>query len=360
MIIDRKLDAINAFRRNDYQKTAKICEEIILSKKETSDIFNIYGLALQKQNLISESKKKFKKAIQLDANNFEAFNNYAISLKRTSDLELAEKMYLKALKIKPNYIQALFNFAELKIIKQNHTEAINLYLTALKISNKSQEIFIKVKLFTAYRQIGKFSEAKKIANEVLEIDNNNLEAIKTLSELTNPNEDRIILNKMIDIKNNVNLKTEQLIFLLFQLGKDYERIKDYNNAYKCYNEANLLKSKLRKSPILKIKKVVNDIKDNFKNLNFSEFKKETKEKKVIFIIGLPRSGTTLVEQIVSSHSEVLATGEIQILRREILNLFYLKEINQHEDAKINTKALLDEKFLRNNSLKKISSVFKKN
>ena len=361
MVTDKRLQIINEFKATNYEKVIKICEEIIASNRETSEIFNIYGLALQKQNLINESKKKFKKAIQLDTNNFEALNNYAISLKRSLDFDLAEKMYLRALKIKPNYIQALFNLAELHLVKQEHSKAINFYLNALRIPNNPQEIFIKIKLINAYREIGKFIEAKSVANEILKVDKNNLTAIKLLSDLTNPNEDRSVLDKMLEIKNKVALNHEELIFLSFQLGKAYERVKDYENAYKFYNEANLLKNKLTKSPILEINHLAKNIKNTFKNLKFSEFKKSYKEKKIIFIIGLPRSGTTLVEQIVSSHNEVLGTGENQILKTEIANFFYTKEKHKHVSPIIDNKLLFKEKQNNNNILQdKYFEILKKN
>lgn len=116
---DKKIEAIRAFHSKNYEKTIIICKDIIKSNKQTSEIYNIYGLALQEKRLVDESKEQFKIAIELNPNNFEALNNYAISLSNTSELDLAEEVYLKALKIKPNYINAIFNLGKLNFKKKN-------------------------------------------------------------------------------------------------------------------------------------------------------------------------------------------------------------------------------------------------
>ena len=123
MEIDKKSDAVKAFHSKDFEKVIKICEEIIGFNKETSEIYNIYGLALQKKRLFVESKEKFKKAIELNPDNFEALNNYALSLKYTSEFDLAEEMYLKAIKKKQNYVQAIVNLGQLKSKKKEYSEA---------------------------------------------------------------------------------------------------------------------------------------------------------------------------------------------------------------------------------------------
>ena len=75
-------------------------------------------------------------------------------------------------------------------------------------------------------------------------------------------------------------------------------------------------------------------------------------KKVIFVIGLPRSGTTLVEQIISSHKEVLATGENQILKSEIYKLFYKEENETYKDNKFDDSLFSQEKNSNTNTLQK--------
>ena len=68
------------------------------------------------------------------------------------------------------------------------------------------------------------------------------------------------------------------------------------------------------------------IKDEFKSHNF-ENKNQNDEPRLIFIVGLPRSGTTLTHQIISSHSKVYGAGELPVLKNAFLknNQLELKE-----------------------------------
>ena len=240
---DKKYDAIKALHSKDYQKAITICGDIIKSNKGTSEIYNIYGLALQENRLIAESKKKFKKAIELNPNNFEALNNYAVSLSNTLELNSAEDIYLKALKIKPNYTRAIFNLGKLKFKKKEYNEAIKYYLKALEAPTVSltEKIFIQQNLSTTYSVIGKFSEAKLYSEKILKIDENNIQAIKVLSELTDHKKDKSILKKMEKMISESNLTSRGELFLSFELGRVYDKIQNYKNAYNYFDKANRIK-----------------------------------------------------------------------------------------------------------------------
>ena len=92
-------------------------------------------------------------------------------------------------------------------------------------------------------------------------------------------------------------------------------------------------------------KMKNDLIKCFEDIKFSKFKKDNLDKKVIFVVGLPRSGTTLVEQIISSHSDVSSLGEIQILKKIIHKSFY-------KDDEIEKKIILDDASSNLNLLQK--------
>ena len=76
MDVNKKInEAIKALQLHDYEKTIKFCKEIILANIDISEVYNLYGLALQKKKLFKDSIEKFKKAIEINLNNFEASNN---------------------------------------------------------------------------------------------------------------------------------------------------------------------------------------------------------------------------------------------------------------------------------------------
>ena len=80
-------------------------------------------------------------------------------------------------------------------------------------------------------------------------------------------------------------------------------------------------------------KTIKSIKKYFENLDFKKISKTKSEKKIIFIVGLPRSGTTLIEQILSAHNLVFGAGELNYLR-QIINKHFVQD-NRLLTQKIN-------------------------
>ena len=85
----------------------------------------------------------------------------------------------------------------------------------------------------------------------------------------------------------------------------------------------------------------------FKKNKFDKFKKISSEKKIIFICGMPRSGTTLTEQIIAAHNLVGGAGELVYLQTSIKNIFF-------EDLNLNKQKIIEEGLGSKNTLENTS------
>ena len=108
---------------------------------------------------------------------------------------------------------------------------------------------------------------------------------------------------------NKEKKTE----IAFAIGKAYNDIKDYNTAFNYYNEGNNLRKKQVFFSKEKEAEEFNLIKKTFNEKYLKKIDIKNNDSSIIFIVGMPRSGTTLVEQIISSHSKVFGGDEISLL-----------------------------------------------
>ena len=100
-------------------------------------------------------------------------------------------------------------------------------------------------------------------------------------------------------------------------------MKNYNKAYESYNLGNILKRKIIKYTINDDIKLFDNIKKLFSNIDFKNLHDfGFDSEKMIFILGMPRSGTTLVEQIISSHKNVFGAGELRILANLVKENFF--------------------------------------
>ena len=112
-----------------------------------------------------------------------------------------------------------------------------------------------------------------------------------------------------------NISEEQRCHINFGLAKACEDLGDYEKAFVHYSEGNALRKKLLNYNINQDIKLFKQIKFTSPRIeqNSLVLDKLSKKPIPIFIVGMPRSGTTLVEQIISSHSQVTGAGELSFV-----------------------------------------------
>jgi tetratricopeptide (TPR) repeat protein len=187
--------------------------------------------------------------------------------------------------------------------------AISVYESILKEDPKNYEVSIF--LGNAYRYTGRVAQAiEQYYNCIQANSEYKYIAYFSLSNLKSFEFTSNDIEKMISLLDNEQPNNEHKVFLMFALGKAFEDKEEYKLAFVYYNKGNSIKNQSsRYNPELHFK---------FAKIVTSYFAKspppaltngDTTEKP-IFILGMPRSGSTLVEQILSSHSKVERMGEV--------------------------------------------------
>ena len=109
---------------------------------------------------------------------------------------------------------------------------------------------------------------------------------------------------------------EDKCILSFALSKAYEDLGNLNQSYQLLKQGNTLRKEILSYEISNDEQLFEQIRSASKGLyNVSLKKKPVGEVDLvpIFIVGMPRSGTTLIEQIISSHSRVTGGGELNFV-----------------------------------------------
>ena len=314
-----------------FKKVIEGCN--ILKKKipENSFILNLTGMAYQGLGQHINAIIFFRESLRVDINNIAAMNNLANSLKAIGKLDESREIYEKILKIDPSYINALNNFANLKTLLYDYDGAIELFNKAIPIAKqkKINPINILFSFATALHSVNQRDESIKIFNEILKIDKNHTKTHKSLSSIysysKNNNQSIEHLEFMKNVSINQDLNNDQKIEIFFAIGKAYDDLKDIDNAFHYFDKANNLKHKLTNSNLLNEVNQMKNIKKVFKDLNTDIAHDSFSNKKIIFICGMPRSGTTLVEQIIASHKNVYGAGELIYLTNIITEDFFENE-----------------------------------
>ena len=312
---------VNHFKNGNLDKV--INDAKILLKKHPNNpfIYNLIGTCFQEKGQYNEAKKNFEKSLLCDPKNISANNNLANTLKYMLKFKEAENIYKKIILENPNFLKAIINYANLKSELNRPEEAIDLYKTVLKKEAKSP--ILNYNLALNFESIGDFGNAKIYFEKMLNIDPSLTIADRHLSRITKYTARDQHFNEMVNKEKNSKMQINARADLFFALGKAYEDIGDYKQSFKYIKKANQIKNE-------KVKFNSKNIIDLFDNLKISfaenkqKIKLENTDKKPIFILGLPRSGTSLVEQIIASHSKVYGAGELTFLDKIIKENFLMK------------------------------------
>ena len=303
---------LNLFETKRFDELINKGEVLIKKFPEQAILYNLTSLAYAATGKSTESKELLLKILKKQPKNFFVLNNLGLACAELNDYKQAEEFYNRAIILNSTFIDALVNLGNLKTRQNKNEEAKNLFVKALKIDNKI--IPAKISLAGYYEQSGNFKEAKKIYHEVLEINPNYTIADKSLSLIHKySSSDSHIKTMEEKLKKNTGEEGAQR--LNFALGKAYEDTRNFEKSFKFYETANKIQKGKTTFNINNEIKYFDKIKKIFKDKNINPLKDYGQ--KIIFILGMPRSGTTLAEQILSSHTNVYGAGELNFLREAI-------------------------------------------
>ncbi|MBT6344507.1 MAG: tetratricopeptide repeat protein, partial [Tateyamaria sp.] len=333
--IGKLSQAIDAFK-----KTA------ILQPKDAEPHFNM-GTAFQDKGKLAEAVKAYRKALSLKADYAKAFNNMGTALHDQGKLEEALEAYKNVISLKPNDALVIINMGAVLQDLGKLDEAVRIYKNALSINSNDADLYYNlgnalsdqskleeaVKAYnnalsikpqyvealnnmgTSFRHQGKQKEALSAYNKVLSLDPNHFGAHRNLSTLVTYKKDNPQINKIKELMNHSDLSADSRCLLHYTYAKINEDLGDLEKAFDHYAIGGALRKKQLAYDIGQDQRLFKKIKTVAPKLLEHSLTETVRKLDItpIFILGMPRSGTTLVEQIISCHSQVHGAGELPLL-----------------------------------------------
>lgn len=296
------------FQLEQYEEAQEAYKQALNINKNIPELHNNIGLNYHKLGRTNESITSFNLAIELNPTYVDAYINLANILIESDDIKQAQYCLREALKLDPNNLliyQAIFKTF---IASENFDDSEKYINQALEIDPKFDLAFFTKARLLSYQ--GNFEEAKIIYYELIarksEYTNLCLKNLAASEKIQSP--DHPIFNQIHNLINDsANQNNEDLYFAL---AKCYEDIKEYDTSFQYYLKANDLSLKREPYDLEASITKLHNIKEVFtKDLisYLSDFQSQSEIP--VIIVGMPRSGTTLTEQIISSHPKVAAAGE---------------------------------------------------
>jgi len=337
MDIKEKIAIIhNLMRVKKFTQAIINCHKLIKLNPNVSYLYNLCGMAYQGNNQIKKSIESFNLALHYDSENLAAMNNLANSYKALNHNDKAEEIYKKILNKDPNNIKCLNNFANLMKKLQDFNSSKELLLRAEAIENNNINILLN--LAECYQSLGQPDHAKEYAYKILKLEPNHSATHRLISRIINHNFDKSHLSKLVEIEKSYNFNnfsSNQKIDIFFSLGKAYEDTKEYEKSFAYLEKANLIKNKEINYNLSTHEKLIKNIIKLFEDFDFDKIKKKEPQNQIIFICGMPRSGSTLIEQMIAAHNEVSGAGELSYVRDTVVKNFL-------EELRFNKQKIFEE------------------
>ena len=334
----------NLMRVKKFTQAIANCHKLIKENPNVSYLYNLCGMAFQGNKQIPKSIESFNLALHHDPENIAAMNNIANSYKSLNQNVKAEEIYKRILEKDPNNIKCLNNFANLMKKLRDFNSAKKLLLKATEIENNNIDILFN--LAECYQSLGELDKAKEYAYKILNLQANHSATHRFISLIINHKSDKSHLPKIIEIEKNENFKEYSLnekSDIYFSLGKAFEDLKDYEKSFNYLEKANLIINKEINYNLSNHERLIKNIIKLFYDFDFEKNKKKTTEKQIIFICGMPRSGSTLVEQMIAAHNDVSGAGELSYVRDTVAKNFL-------EELRFNKQKLIEEASAERNIL----------
>ena len=265
---------------------------------------------LVQMGIMTDAQLGYEKVLQLAPGNYEAHNNLGSVLQDLGNIEEALPHHQKAIDLKPDFELAYLNLASGLVQLERHQQALTVFNTCLKYCSSAT---IYHDLGTAFQQLGQMLDARQAYLKAIELDEKMGKSYRHLSEITKiDNNDNLDIKAIISAGFKVEgMSEESIMHLYYAWAKVNDGIKAYDAAFEAYKIGNDLNRKTHKYHDSESDKIFKTIKTAYsKEFLSNGISSQLKDATPIFILGMPRSGTTLVEQIISSHGDVTGAGEL--------------------------------------------------
>jgi tetratricopeptide (TPR) repeat protein len=311
----------NVLRELGRLAEAKDCyAEALRLNPNLAMLHNNMGQALQEEAKLEDALAWYQRGLQIDPNLARLHCNLASALEEQDKHEEAIARYEVALRLDPNYAEAESGLGWVWHEQGRYEQAQERYRAALRL--KPGLAAAHCNLGTVREELSDFEDAQRCFREALSHDQRHAGAWSQLATLLRGKLPEADLEAMRQLLADPYLSDGKRAVLHFGLAQVLDAGKNYDEAGEHLRQANALAiAQWRKrgqgyEPALHTE-FVNRLVGTCTPAFFERVRSfGVQSERPIFIVGLPRSGTTLTEQVLASHSQVFGAGELQLARQD--------------------------------------------
>jgi tetratricopeptide (TPR) repeat protein len=252
------------------------CRRALLIRPDFAEAHNNLSNALRELRQLDAAAESCRRALEIKPDLAEAHHSLGVVLRNQGCIAEAEVSCRRALEIKPDLSGAITFMAELQADKGKFTEAETLFRRAIAIKPESPEAWA---------------------------------GIAGIRKMTNDDGDWLTAAQKI-VESALPARSEAC--LRYAIGKYHDDVNDFEHAFINYQRANELSKLYGTKYNRQQQTLVVDVLSSVygRDLIRGEQANANPSARPVFIVGMPRSGTSLAEQILASHPAVFGAGEL--------------------------------------------------
>lgn len=287
----------------------------------------------------------------------------ANQLFKSGDIQQAEKLYRQLLRQNPNDIDALWGLGKVALSLDSYQASYDIFSRCVKLVDSVPQLWLS--LSQVCEKLRRFSETEQALINAVNLNEEYLPSLEAISiyycQANQLKKANVFLDKVLTLspgnpkafalKVRINNKTSfddeannilsrlentedcefshnEQILLHYAFAELYQRAGQVADAYNHFQQANTKQRKLVDYSVDDMKEYFNQLIETFSPSLFAKFislsPQMTSDSTLtpIFIIGQPRSGSTLLEQMLNAHSEISTAGELPFLAGDIAQGIY--------------------------------------
>jgi len=321
------------FRQGQFDIIVKNARHFRQKNPANPEVLTILGIVFSEKNQLASARKCFESLVALQPNSPQAHYNLGITHRKNGDQAEALASFEKAVSLKPDYAEAYNGQSGVLHDMNKIDEAKNAALNAIRYNPDHYEANLNLALCLIAE--GEFDEAKNTCFKLMKINPDSVEPYYHFSRIHRFSSiDDNMKTVLRLLENTRDVKT--IVLGNYALGKGFSDIRDFDKAFHHWKDANAaFRKQIGYHPDENTR--IFDSINYWADRPVHPGREYLTEKKPFFIIGMPRSGTSLVEQILSGHSAVHAAGELdfwgKFMRRNGYEKNSIRKSTLHEIRK---------------------------
>ena len=306
-LADQLQSAHRALAKADYKQAHTLAMSVLQQDPSVAEAYFIMALIAHRHGNTGKAEDIVQRALGFDGGNPDYLLFRAQCLLELSRHEEAKKLVAG---FRASTLSTAIQYDSLGVLHSRlgqHAQALPYFRRACEL--KPDSVSFQYNLASCLQFSGDFDEAEKAYETAIALDPDNYRSHSSLSQLRRQSEDSNHLKRLQRLWPGLGEDADARLHIGHALAKEYEDLGNYEQAFHWLTEANREKLKRLEregddNPALfeALHKLADDL------LQTTGEGHDSAEP--IFIVGMPRTGTTLIERILSSHSEVESAGEL--------------------------------------------------